>query len=264
MIESPANRLCVGILTLNEERRITRCIESASFADQIVVIDSGSTDATRDVAVRMGAEVHLFPDWQGFAVQRNRLLPLVKCDYFFFLDADEVITDDLRREIQQAVASGDNAAWKVYLDQVAFGKALSRMAKTAGGVRRLFRTDNILEFKGVVHESAQLKDESVPTRVFNGRLLHFSRDTVYGSLLKLAQYAQLGARRREQAGMKGGVLRGLGSAITNFVRFYVFRRGFMCGPQGFLFCFVVALECFFRYAILKYDPPQGGNTVVKR
>ncbi|HEX5738089.1 MAG TPA: glycosyltransferase family 2 protein [Hydrogenophaga sp.] len=264
MIESPANRLCVGILTLNEERRIARCIESASFADQIVVIDSGSTDATREIASRMGAEVHLHPDWQGFAVQRNRMMPLVKCDYFFFLDADEVITDELRQEIQQAVASGDNAAWKVYWDQVAFGKALSRMAKTAGGVKRLFRTDNILEFHGVVHEYAQLKDETVPTRVFSGRLLHYSRDTVYESLLKLAQYSQLGARRREQAGMRGGVLRGLGSAFTNFFRFYVLRRGFLCGPQGFLFCLVVALECFFRYAILEYDPPQGSNSAVKR
>ncbi len=264
MNESPANRLCVGIMTLNEERRIARCIQSASFADQIIVIDSGSTDATRDIASRMGAEVHSYPDWQGFAAQRNRMLPLVRCDYFFFLDADEVITDELRREIQEAVASGENAAWKVYWDQVAFGKSLSRMAKTAGGVKRLFRTDNILEFQGVVHEYARLKNEKVPMRVFNGRLLHYSRDTVYESLLKLAQYSQLGARRREQAGKKGGVMRGLGSAVTNFVRFYVFRRGFMCGPQGFLFCLVVALECFFRYAILEYDPPQGNNTVVKR
>ncbi len=264
MAETPANRLCIGILTLNEERRIAGCIESASFADQIIVLDSGSTDATREIAARMGAEVHLRPDWQGFAVQRNRMLPHVKCDYFLFLDADEVITSELRHEIEQAVASGDNAAWKVYWDQVAFGKALSRMAKTAGGVKRLFRTDNILEFKGVVHEYAALKNEAVPTRVFKGRLLHFSRDTVYESLLKLAQYSQLGARRREQAGKKGGVLRGLGSALTNFVRFYVFRRGFLCGPQGFLFCLVVALECFFRYAILEYDPPQAGNAVVKR
>lgn len=264
MSESPANRLCVGLLTLNEERRIARCIESASFADQIVVIDSGSTDATRDIASRMGAQVHLFPDWHGFAVQRNRMLPLVQCEYFFLLDADEVITDELRREIQHAVASGENATWKVYWGQVAFGKALTRMAKTAGGVKRLFRTDNILEFEGVVHEYARLKNEAIPMRVFKGRLLHYSRDTVYESLLKLAQYAQLGAKRRQQVGKKGGIWRGLGSAITNFVRFYVFRRGFLCGPQGFLFCLVVALECFFRYAILEYDPPQGGNAVVKR
>jgi glycosyltransferase involved in cell wall biosynthesis len=259
-----SKRLCIGILTLNEERRIGRCIESARFADQIIVMDSGSTDATCDIAVQMGAEVHHEPDWQGFAAQRNRMMPLVRCDYFLFLDADEIITDALRAEIQQAVASGENAAWKVYWDQVAFGKALSRMAKTAGGVKRLFRTDNIQDFTGVVHEYARLKDETVPTRVFKARLLHYSRDTVYESLLKLAQYAQLGARRRALAGKKGGVLRGLGSAFSNFVRFYVFRRGFLCGAHGFLFCLLVALECFFRYAILKYDPPQAGNAVAKR
>jgi glycosyltransferase involved in cell wall biosynthesis len=265
MAETPSNRLCIGILTLNEERRIAKCIESASFADQIIVLDSGSTDATRDIAAQMGAEVHLYADWQGFATQRNRMLPLVKCEYLFFLDADEVIPTPLRREIQALVASGSRAAWKVYWDQVAFGKALTRMSKTAGGVKRLFRTDSILEFKGVVHEYAVLKDASIPTQVFKSRLLHFSRDTVYESLLKLAQYSQLGARRRELAGKRGGVLRGLGSALTNFVRFYVFRRGFLCGPHGFLFCLVVALECFFRYAILEYDPPQAGNaTVAKR
>ena len=264
MVEERTNRLCIGILTLNEERRIAQCIESARFADQIIVMDSGSRDATCDIATRLGAEVHHQPDWQGFAVQRNRMLPLVKCEYFFFLDADEVITDTLRAEIQGVVASGENAAWKVYWDQVAFGKALTRMSKTAGGVRRLFRTDNILEFSGVVHESARLRNEAVPTHVFKGRLLHYSRDTVYDSLLKLAQYAQLGAMRRRQAGQSGGVLRGLCSAVSNFIRFYFLRRGFLCGAQGFLFCLLVALECFFRYAILKYDPPQAGHAVAKR
>lgn len=264
MAEQRANRLCIGILTLNEERRIAQCIESARFADQIIVMDSGSRDATCEIAKRLGAEVHLQPDWQGFAVQRNRMMPLVKCEYFFFLDADEVITDDLRAEIQRAVASGENAAWKVYWDQVAFGKALTRMSRSAGGVRRLFRTDNIVEFSGVVHESARLKNESVPTHVFRGRLLHYSRDTVYDSLLKLAQYAQLGAIRRREAGQAGGVLRGLGSALSNFIRFYFLRRGFLCGAQGFLFCLLVALECFFRYAILKYDRPQAGHGVAKR
>lgn len=264
MAEQPRNRLCIGILTLNEERRIAQCIESARFADQIIVMDSGSRDATCSIAGSLGAEVHLQPDWQGFAVQRNRMMPLVRCEYFFFLDADEVITDGLRQEIQRAVASGENAAWKVYWDQVAFGKPLSRMAKTAGGVKRLFRTDNIAEFSGVVHEFARLRNESVPTHVFKARLLHYSRDTVYDGLLKLAQYAQLGAVRRREAGKSGGIVRGLGSALSNFVRFYIFRRGFLCGPQGFLFCLLVALECFFRYAILKYDPPQAGHAVAKR
>ena len=75
----------------------------------------------------------------------------------------------------------------------------------------------------------------------------------WGSLNKLAQYVQLGAAKRAQAGKTGGVLRGLASGFAIFLRLYVFRRGFLCGAEGFLFCFFIALECFFRYAALKYD-----------
>ena len=70
--------------------------------------------------------------------------------------------------------------------------------------------------------------------------------------------------RRAQGGHRGGVLRGLASATSNFVRLYLFRRGFLCGAEGFLFCLLVALECFFRYAILRYDQPVAGDTLVKR
>jgi len=81
--------LCIAILTLNEARRIEQCIASARFADQIVVVDSGSSDDTVALASAMGAEVHTYADWQGFGEQRNRLLKHCTADYIFFLDADE-------------------------------------------------------------------------------------------------------------------------------------------------------------------------------
>ena len=99
-------RLTVAILTLNEEKRIAQCIRSAAFADQILVADSGSKDHTCEIAQSLGAEVHLYPDWQGFAVQRNRLLAHATGDYIFFLDADEEFTPELVKEVQAAVASG--------------------------------------------------------------------------------------------------------------------------------------------------------------
>ena len=95
--------LCIGVLTLNEERRIEGCLRSAAFADQIVVVDSGSTDRTRDIAQSLGAEVYVYDQWEGFATQRNRLLAHVKTDYIFFLDADEEITPAIQAEIQAAI-----------------------------------------------------------------------------------------------------------------------------------------------------------------
>ncbi len=252
-------RLTVAILTLNEEKRIARCIRSAAFADQIVVVDSGSRDQTCEIAMSMGAQVHRYPDWQGFAVQRNRLLAHASGEYIFFLDADDEFTPELVTEVQAAVASGRDMIWEVMWNQVAFGKPLTRM-RTTSGVQRLFKRTSVHEFVGIVHESAQMVMPGMPVHRFKARLLHYSRESIHGSLLKLAQYAQLGAAKRARAGKRGGVVLGLFSSFATFVRLYVFRGGILCGPQGFLFCMLVALEGFFRYAALEYDHGQLDTT----
>jgi len=252
--------LCIGILAMNEARRIKACLESASFADQVVVIDSGSTDDTRDIAQAAGADVHVYAQWEGFAVQRNRLLANVKTRYIFFLDADEVIPAELRDEILSLIASDQPVRGAILWNQVAYGRPLSAM-KSTGGIERLFRTDTLLRFEGVVHEGAVLSSPSIPLITLRNRVLHYSRETVYDSLLKLAQYVQLGAAKRAAAGKTGGLLRGVGSGLAIFIRLYFFRRGFLCGAEGFLFCFFIALECFFRYAALKYDRAILNDTV---
>lgn len=252
--------LCIGILAMNEARRIKACLESASFADQVVVIDSGSTDDTRDIAQAAGADVHVYAQWEGFAVQRNRLLAHVKTRYIFFLDADEVIPAELRDEILSLIASDQPVRGAILWNQVAYGRPLSAM-KSTGGIERLFRTDTLLRFEGVVHEGAVLSSPSIPLITLRNRVLHYSRETVYDSLLKLAQYVQLGAAKRAAAGKTGGLLRGVGSGLAIFIRLYFFRRGFLCGAEGFLFCFFIALECFFRYAALKYDRAILNDTV---
>ncbi len=249
---SPQPTLCIGILTLNEARRIAQCIQSAHFADQIVVVDSGSQDDTVALAQSLGAQVHSHTDWQGFAEQRNRLIQHCSADYIFFLDADEQIPAELAAEIQAAVQSQAQLTWEVLWNQVAYGKPLTLM-NTTGGVQRMFPMANLLRFEGLVHEKAILKNPQTPVRKFKHRLWHYSRETVYGSLQKLAQYAQLGAAKRAEKGKRGGVLRGFASALNSFIQLYFFRRGFLCGAEGFLFCFFIALECFFRYAMLKYD-----------
>ena len=248
--DSPV-RLCIGILTLTEENRLASGIRRAALADQSLVIDSGSRDATVAMAQSLGAETHHYPDWKGFAEQRNRLLQHCRGEYVFFLDADEEITPQLQQEIEHIVLSGEDAVWEVQWNQVAFGKPLTRMRST-GGVQRLFKARSISHFEGVVHEKAITTPER-PVRHLRARLTHYSRETIYGSLQKLAQYAQLGAAKRAKAGKSGGVLRGMASAYANFFRLYVLGRGFMCGAEGFLYCFFVALESFFRYAMLRYD-----------
>jgi len=254
--------LTIGVLTKNEAHHIEACLRSAAFADQVIVIDSGSTDNTVALAQAWGAEVHLYPDWQGFAVQRTRLLSHARGDYLFYLDADEVITPALQAQIEAAVRSGERAIWAIEWSVVAYGRELKYFLSQSR-LDRMFRRDMLERYEGVVHEHAVLKPQAapVPRHAFKARLLHYSRETVRGSLEKLTQYAMLGAAKRAQAGKRGGVLRGMASAFAIFLRLYVFRLGFLGGGPGFLFCFFIALECFFRYAALYYDRDSLSQSV---
>ncbi|XAH24086.1 glycosyltransferase family 2 protein [Xylophilus sp. GW821-FHT01B05] len=248
-----APTLSVAVLTHNEAHRIRACLESAAaIAHELVVVDSGSTDGTVAAAEAAGARVFSYPDWQGFAVQRNRLLAHCTGDYVFFLDADEQMTPALRDELQAIVQRNERAVWKIRWRMVAFGRPLT-WYRAKSQIERLFRRDMLREFTGVVHEEAQLLGEPVPRHLVRAPLLHHSRETVRASLDKLTQYAMLGAAKRAALGKRGGVLRGLASGISMFVRLYVLRLGFLCGGAGFLYCLFVALESFFRYAALHYD-----------
>lgn len=244
--------LSIVILTLNEERRIDACIRSAAGLDaRVLVIDSGSTDATLQRALALGAQVHVYADWQGFGVQRSRALAHVHSDWVFFLDADERLTPALAQEIAGVVAHSDEAVWEVVWEQMAYGQSLARMGGSSG-IARLFPMRVLERFDGAVHEGAVLR-RPLPTRRLRARLPHHSRETIHASLLKLAQYVQLGALKRRRAGKRGGVLRGMGSGLANFLRLYVFQRGFLCGRAGFLYSLFVGLECFFRYVALEID-----------
>ncbi len=255
-LATPPLTLTVAVLTKNNAPRIESCLRSAAFADQIVVVDSGSTDGTVERARIMGAEVWVHDDWQGFAVQRNHQLTHANGDYVFFLDADEVITPALQEEILVNVRSGKRAVWRIQWRMVVFGREL-KFFRPQSKVERLFRRDMLREYVGAVHEQAVLHpapgDARVPRHLMRAKLLHYSRETVRGSMEKMTQYAMLGAAKRAAQGQRGGVLRGLVSAASMFIRLYVFHLGFLCGGAGFVHCLFVSAEGFFRYVALDYD-----------
>ena len=127
--------LTVAVLTLNEAHRIEACLQSAAFADQLLVVDSGSTDDTVAIAQRLGAEVHSYPDWKGFAVQRNRLLAHARGDYIFFLDADEVMTPAFAQELQATLQT--LAALQGQASGINFRTATPARIEPVGGGYRL-------------------------------------------------------------------------------------------------------------------------------
>jgi glycosyltransferase involved in cell wall biosynthesis len=256
------HKLCIAILAFNEASTIANCLDSAKFADQILVIDAGSTDSTTSIAESIGVEVYHHSDWQGFAIQRNRALEHCRQDYVFFLDCDEIIPANLAKEILEIVKQGMVNRGLIRWDDFVFGQRLQGIHQTKG-VARLFKIHDILEFRGQVHESAVLKAPEI-THVFNTKLIHYSRRTVYQSLLKLAQYSQLAAISLRKSKKNIGVLAGLMHAIPRFLKLYFIKMSFLSGAEGFLYSLFIALEVFFKYCAARYDNDSTANNPVQR
>jgi glycosyltransferase involved in cell wall biosynthesis len=98
--------LSVILITKNEAANIRECLQSVAWADEIIVLDSGSTDETCHIANELGAKVHVHADWPGFGPQKNRALGYADKDWVFSIDADERVTPELRAEIEQAMCTG--------------------------------------------------------------------------------------------------------------------------------------------------------------
>jgi glycosyltransferase involved in cell wall biosynthesis len=260
--KNEANKLAIAVLALNEASMITSCLQSASFADQVLVIDSGSSDDTLAIARSLGAETHCYPDWNGFALQRNRALKHCRCDYVFFLDCDEIIPENLASEILEAAQLGVINQGLIRWDEFVFGKRLRGIHQTKG-VARFFKMNDILQFEGQVHERAIFR-ASKSTQLFNTKLVHYSRRTVYQSLLKLGQYSQLAAINLRESRKKTGVVTGLIHAIPRFLNLYFVKMSFLSGSEGFLYSTFISLEVFFKYCAARYDNDPLSRTPAKR
>ncbi len=245
------------VIALNEASRIANCLASATFADEIVLIDAGSADDTVRIAEQHGARVHVHADWQGFGVQRTRALAHVQSDYVFWLDADEVVTPTLAQQLVACLTRGRDGQsidaacmrWQPF----AYGRML-RFYRERQWNLRLIRRDLLASYDGVVHEAAVWRSGRAPSAIrLSGRIEHHTRESVASALAKVRQYAVLGARKRREAGRRGGVLRGLAAATRVFLLHYFVRLACLSGGAGFLYAQSLAHEAFFKYAILGYD-----------
>jgi glycosyltransferase involved in cell wall biosynthesis len=242
--------LTISVLTKNDAHQINRCLTSAAFADELVVIDNGSTDDTASIASSMGAVVYVYPQWRGFAVQRNLQLKHARSDYVLLIDSDEVITPALRQEVEKLLQTGTDELYDIPVREIAFGTELKHMLAHRCS-NRFFKRELIEAYEGLVHEQPICR-QHMPRRIFKHPVQHFSRVGIHQSLRKLTQYTMLGAAKRKNAS-SAGVMRGLASGFFSFIKHYVFRLGFTGGGAGFLYCLFISMESFFRYAALEYD-----------
>lgn len=241
-------RLSVVIITLNAAAQLPECLESAAFADEIVVLDSGSTDATRAIAAHAGARF-VEGDWPGFGLQKQRAVALATSDWVLCLDADERISDRLRESILAALTGEPgHLAWRMARANRFMGRVLRHGEGYPDWSLRLFHRAHARWSDDAVHEKV-LIDTAVGT--LEGDLLHESAETLDSYLVKQNRYTTLQAEQLAARGERATWGRIAASPLVRFFKFYVVKRGFLDGVPGLVH---IAIGCFnshMKYAKLR-------------
>ena len=233
------------MITKNEETNVAACLESVGFADQIVVVDSGSTDNTLAIAQALGAQVLQTKDWPGFGMQKNRALDLATGDWVLSIDADERVTDELAAQIQAAMLSQRTAAFHLPRLTQFCGKWIHHCGWTPDYVLRLFKRGSARFSDDLVHE--RLIQTQGTSEKLKAPILHYSYPTPSQYWRKLDQYSQAWAQQRYTEGKKVSMFRAAVSGVTAFIRSYIFRLGFLDGAMGFAVCTMQAQAAFGKY-----------------
>ena len=237
-------KLAVIVITKNEARNIQACLQSVGFADQIVVLDSGSTDGTADLAKGMGAELNQSPDWPGFGIQKNRALAFVRCDWVLSIDADERITPELQAEIQAVLDNPRFDAYSFPRLSSYCGQYMRHSGWYPDRITRLFKRSSASFSNDLVHEKLITQQAVGQLRA---HMLHESFTSFEAVLDKANRYSTAGAQHLFQHGKKASISQAIGHGLWAFFRTYVLRRGFLDGRMGLLLAISNAEGTYYRY-----------------
>lgn len=238
------------LITRDEEENLPRCLASvASLADEIVVLDSGSTDRTEAIALAAGARFFR-REWPGYVEQKNRAVALASHEWVFSIDADEELSPRLRDEVAAVKAgpvAGSVSGFSVPRCVRYEGRWIRHGDWYPDRLVRLFRRDRARFAGGKVHERLEITGE---VRRLSGDLHHHSFRDAADHQARCERYARLWAETRLAEGKSGSTLAPHGHAAFRWLRCYVLRRGFLDGPQGWRIARLVAREAFLKHTLL--------------
>ena len=238
--------LSVTVITRNAGALLAACLKSASFADEIVVVDSGSTDATLEIATKHGARV-MQKDWLGFGPQKQFAVEMAGHDWVLCLDADERVSEALRESILSELRAPRSAAYEVARCNRFLGRWLRHGEGYPDWCVRLFDRRHARWSDDPVHEKV-ITD--APAHRLPGDLLHESAETLEHYLEKQNRYTSLQAAAMYAQGRTAGALELLLSPLARFIKFYVLRLGFLDGVPGIVHVSVGCMNSFNKYAKL--------------
>ncbi len=238
----PRATLSVALIACNEQQNILRTLTSVSWANEVIVVDSGSTDGTAELAREAGAQVLVQP-WLGYAEQKNFAIGHCRSDWVLSLDADEAVSDELAREIQQLLGS-ERAADGYLIPRRNFflGRAMLYGGFYPDPKLRLFRRGRATFAPRSVHETMQLNGAMGKLQ---GELLHTAYPALAGYIEHMNRYSSLAASELPE---RSFVLHVLLNPIATFAYNYILRLGFLDGREGLLLHLYHSCYVSWKYA----------------
>ncbi len=245
---TPSSRAALSavIITKNAACRLETCLSSISFCDEIVIVDSGSSDQTREIAKTFNARVIDKP-WLGFGRQKQFAVDQASHDWVLCIDADEWVSPELETSIKAALAQPVAPVYRMPRRNRFLGRWLRHGEGYPDWSLRLFDRRSARWSDDAVHEKVLY---AVTPGTLDGDLMHESAETLRDYLEKQNNYTTLAAQQLFERGQSTNALRLLGSPLVRFVKFYVLRFGFLDGIPGFTHTIIGCMNSFVKYAKL--------------
>lgn len=235
--------LSVIIITKNEANAIASCLESVIWADEIIVLDSGSQDETVNIC-RQYTDLVFSTDWPGFGVQKQRALDKAQGDWVLSLDADELVTAELRSEIQQALQQDFYQAYEIPRLSSYCGRQMRHGGWWPDPVLRLFRRNKGRFSDAMVHE--RIVVDGVVGKL-QSPLLHNAFVNLDEVLHKVNSYSSLGAVMLYRQGVQSSLAKAIGKAVWTFFRTYILKMAILDGQQGLMLSLSNAEGSYYKY-----------------
>lgn len=238
--------LSVIIITKNEEANIRRCLSSVEWADEIIVLDSGSEDNTVAIAKEFTDQVFetRWDEWQGYGIQKQRALDHAHSDWVLNLDADESVDHHLKSAIMSAMKANEFDAYRVPIRMCFYDKLL-RYSSSPKRHIRLFKRKGASYSQDIVHEKILLPKKSKVGQLHAAIIHHGIRDISH-LLYKINHYSSCSAKTRLSEKKQTNLFKTLCGTSWMFFRCYILQRGFLDGKEGLLFAFFNAQGTFYR------------------
>ncbi len=242
--------LSVVLIVKNEESILEDALSSLDWANELVVVDSGSTDRTLEIAKMFTENIYQYTDWQGFGVHRQRAQSHATSDWVLMIDADERVTPELRNAIELIVAKNDqNKVYALPRLSWVFGRFIRHSGWYPDYVIRLYPRSKAAYADEKVHEKLHFSDDMQVVKL-KGDLLHYTYRDLEHYLVKSANYAAAWAQQREAKGKRTSLIQGFSHGLACFIKMYLLRFGFLDGRQGLLLAILSAHSTFVKYADL--------------